>query len=266
LRYGIVSVILFIFCIQLAFSQSYIPAKTISSTQVLKEFIDQSLIYPPNDLISRTEGDVIYEFKIDNTGRICCFKLLEGISEEANKESLRIIRKIQWQPAFQNGNPVESTHSFSITFNVKKYQRMLKKRPVGNNLLTLIEIDTTSKIFEIEKLDQIPVPLKNGIVISLKEYIISEMKYPEASVNLGIQGTVKLSMVIEEDGINSNIVVMNSVGGGCDNEAIRILQGIRWKPGLKDGKIVRTKSFFEVIFKLNENQHKEIPNPHNSGI
>ena len=259
-------IILFLICNQLTYGQSFISAKSISTTQVLKEFIDQSLIYPPNDLMLKTEGDVVYEFQIDNTGKSHSFKLTKGLSIEANKEALRIIQKIQWQPAFQNGNPIESTHSFSISFNIKKYQRMLKKRPEMNFQSVQIEIDTTGKIFDIDQLDQIPVPIKNGKEISLKEYITNEIKYPEASINLGIQGTVKLSMIIEEDGINSNIVVIESVGGGCDNEAIRILQSIRWKPGMKDGKIVRAKSMFEVVYKLNENKPKELPNSQNTGM
>lgn len=266
MRQGLVTIVIFLICSQLTYGQSFIPAKAISSSQVLKEFIDQSLIYPPNDLLLKNEGDVVYEFQIDKSGKSHSFKLIDGISEEANKEALRIIQKIQWQPAFQNGNPVESTHSFSISFNFKKYQRILKKRPENNFQSEQLQIDTSGKIFDIEQLDQIPVPVNNRKAISLKEYISNEMKYPEASINLGIQGTVKISMVIEEDGINSNIVVIQSVGGGCDNEAIRILQGIRWKPGMKDGKIVRTKSMFEVVFKLNENKPKELPNSQNTGI
>jgi protein TonB len=54
--------------------------------------------------------------------------------------------------------------------------------------------------------------------------------------------TVYLSFVIEKDGNMTDIKVIRSATPTLDKEAIRVLQSIRtkWKPGIKDGRKVRT--------------------------
>jgi len=54
--------------------------------------------------------------------------------------------------------------------------------------------------------------------------------------------TVYLSFVIEKDGNMTDIKVIKSATPSLDKEAIRVLQSIRtkWKPGIKDGRNVRT--------------------------
>jgi protein TonB len=54
--------------------------------------------------------------------------------------------------------------------------------------------------------------------------------------------TVYLSFVIEKDGNMTDIKVIKSATPSLDREAIRVLQSIRtkWKPGIKDGRNVRT--------------------------
>ncbi len=266
MRFNIFTVVIFLFISVVAAGQSFIHAKTVSPVQSVKEFIDQSLIYPPDDLKARNEGEVVYDFIVDKSGKTSGFELIKGMSDEADKEALRIIRKILWLPAQKNGNPVESTQQFSISFNIKRYQRLLKNRPTAYVQPITFVTDTSGKIFDVDDLDSHPIPLMQGKEIKISEYILKEMKYPESAKSLGIQGTVKLGLIIENDGITSNIYVINSVGGGCDNEAIRILMGIRWIPGIKDQQLVRTKSFFEVTFKINENKQKDIPNRQNAGI
>jgi TonB family protein len=264
-RVGFIISILLLFS-ETAINQPFIPAKTITSTQLLKDFIDQTIIYPQNDLVSHNEGDVVFEFKVDASGNTSSYKLMKGISREANNEALHILQKIRWQPALQNGKPVVSTQSYTVNYNVKRYQRLLKKRPAVNILPTSLMQDTTGRIFTLHDLEKTPVPLLDGQVLSLTEIIRKELKYPEAAHSLGIQGTVKLGMIIENDGIASNIYIINSVGGGCDNETIRILQSIRWIPGIVNDQTVRTNAFFEVTFRLNENNQDKIQNQQNTGL
>ena len=78
------------------------------------------------------------------------------------------------------------------------------------------------------------------------------MKYPDQAKEFEISGTVKLSFIIETNGKASNIVIENSVGGGCDNEAVRLMQNLLWIPGVKDGKLVRVKTTQDITFQFGE--------------
>ncbi|MEZ4758938.1 MAG: energy transducer TonB [Flavobacteriales bacterium] len=55
-----------------------------------------------------------------------------------------------------------------------------------------------------------------------------------------MQGPLKLESVVEASGVVSNAVALKDLGGGCTEEAIRMVRAIRWKPGIKDGRRVRT--------------------------
>jgi protein TonB len=58
--------------------------------------------------------------------------------------------------------------------------------------------------------------------------------------------------VVEKHGRVSNIKVMQPVSGGCTQEAIRLLERIKWMPGIKDDMAVRTFMNLEINFKLPE--------------
>ncbi len=100
----------------------------------------------------------------------------------------------------------------------------------------------------------------------MNHYINSNLKYPETAKTGGIEGSVKLGFVVEEDGIASNIHILESVGGGCDQEAIRILESLHWFPGIANEKRVRSQTTFDVVFKLNENRQHQIPNRQSGGL
>ena len=83
-----------------------------------------------------------------------------------------------------------------------------------------------------------------------RKYLSDDLKFPPEAKEREIQGTVRLSFVVETDGSVSNIVVVNSVGGGCDNEAIRLLQETIWIPAEKSGKYVRSTNMQDITFSI----------------
>ena len=49
---------------------------------------------------------------------------------------------------------------------------------------------------------------------------------------MGIKGTVILAFVVEPNGSITNITVRRGIGGGCDEEALRVVSIMpKWKPG-----------------------------------
>jgi protein TonB len=97
--------------------------------------------------------------------------------------------------------------------------------------------------------DQMPEPV--GGIKSFYEYIESNLQYPQEARQLKLQGRVMVKFVVEPDGSLSNIEVSRGIGGGCDEEAIRLLRNApKWKPGKKGGKEVRVEVSRPIIFKL----------------
>jgi len=83
------------------------------------------------------------------------------------------------------------------------------------------------------------------------EYLGKNIKYPQIARESGIQGRVFVNFVVEPDGHVSNVNVMRSLGGGCDEEAMRVVKAMpKWKPGKQRGKAVRVSYILPVNFKL----------------
>ena len=83
-------------------------------------------------------------------------------------------------------------------------------------------------------------------------YLITELKYPDYSLELGEQGVVYLSFVVDMDGTVSDVRILKSVSVYIDREAKRVIQSSpKWKPGSVGGKSVKTRMNIPLHFKIN---------------
>jgi len=103
------------------------------------------------------------------------------------------------------------------------------------------------EIFQIvEEMPQFP-----GGEQKLMEFVAKNIKYPQIARETGIQGRVFVGFVVEPDGSISNVKLLRGIGGGCDEEAMRVIKSLpKWKPGKQRGKAVRVSYQIPVFFKL----------------
>jgi len=85
-----------------------------------------------------------------------------------------------------------------------------------------------------------------------RKFLEDNMKYPQIAREMGIQGTVYLEFIVEPDGSLTNITVRRGIGGGCDEEALRVTSIMpKWKPGKQRNKAVRVRFNMPIKFVLN---------------
>ena len=83
------------------------------------------------------------------------------------------------------------------------------------------------------------------------DFLYDRIKYPEIARELGIQGTVYVKFVVWNDGSIRNIQLLRGIGGGCDEEALRIVKLMpKWKPGLQRTLPVNVQMVLPVKFVL----------------
>jgi TonB family protein len=84
--------------------------------------------------------------------------------------------------------------------------------------------------------------------------ISSILHYPPNARRKGIQGKVSIEFIVEKDGSITNVKVAQGIGGGCDEEAARVVTEYsrtnKWKPGLQNGSIVRQRYLIQITFKI----------------
>lgn len=85
----------------------------------------------------------------------------------------------------------------------------------------------------------------------LMEYVQKNLKYPMQARESDIQGRVYVGFVVEKDGSITKVQVLKGIGGGCDEEAIRVVQSLpKFKPGKQRGNPVRVQYTLPIVFKL----------------
>lgn len=108
-----------------------------------------------------------------------------------------------------------------------------------------------SRVFTV--VDQMP-EFRGGIP-ALRQYLGKNINYPSQAVEDGIQGQVVVEFTVCEDGRLCNEKVVRSIGGGCDQEALRVIRAMpSWKPGKKDGKAVKVYYRQPITFMLIEDE------------
>lgn len=86
---------------------------------------------------------------------------------------------------------------------------------------------------------------------SLYAFIGRNIKYPEAAKKNKIEGRVFVTFVIEKDGQVSSAKILRDIGGGCGEEALRVVNSMpKWKPGTQRGNPVRVQFNLPIMFQL----------------
>ncbi len=90
-----------------------------------------------------------------------------------------------------------------------------------------------------------------GGMEALYKYLGESIKYPQVAKENNITGRVYVTFVVEKDGSIANPKVLRDIGGGCGQEAIRVVKAMpKWKPGKQRGKAVRVQFNLPVNFNL----------------
>ena len=108
------------------------------------------------------------------------------------------------------------------------------------------QVDTDEPFIVVERMPEFP-----GGINALREFLSQNIEFPASAAEIDVQGTVYVYFVVEKDGTISNIRTLRGIGGGCDQEAERVISMLpKWKPGEQRGKPVRVSYNVPVIFKL----------------
>lgn len=68
---------------------------------------------------------------------------------------------------------------------------------------------------------------------------------------MGIEGTVIVVFEINSDGSISNADILRGIGGGCDEEALKVVENSPdWTPAMQKDRVVNSRMRLPVRFKL----------------
>ena len=95
-----------------------------------------------------------------------------------------------------------------------------------------------------------PVFRVGGGVTAPRTIFSPNPRYPEESRKAHQRGTVVLWLIVENDGLPSNLRLARSLGPDFDQSAIDAVKRWKFVPATKDGKPVAVQINVEISFKL----------------
>ncbi len=86
---------------------------------------------------------------------------------------------------------------------------------------------------------------------NILEYIYGEIKYPSIARENGVEGTVVVNFVIDENGKITKPKILREIGAGCGDEVMRVIKDMPdWVPGEQRKKKVKVQFNIPVKFQL----------------
>jgi TonB family protein len=211
-------------------------------TEAMLQYLKSNIQYPQKAIENGFEGNVFVNFVVEKDGSISQVKTLRGIGGGCNEEAERVVKTMPaWKPGKVKGEAVRTQFTIPIRFDLKA--------KVESDVV--VNIDVTKKDSTMEEVFMLveEAPKYPGGEEARMKFLRENIKYPKMAIKNNIQGTVYASFVVEKDGSISTIKILKGIGGGCDEEVIRLLKQMpKWEPGKQRGKAIRAQYNMPIKF------------------
>src|SRR5512133_2816516 len=112
------------------------------------------------------------------------------------------------------------------------------------------------------------LPEYPGGHLAMKEFIVSNLRYPAAAEEARIEGFVIVAYEVDDDGMVENAHIQKALGYGCDEEALRVIGLLRFEKVRNRGKRVKVTKKTRISFRppkktatVSVTYHSEPPKP-----
>jgi TonB family C-terminal domain len=191
----------------------------------MMHFIQSHIEIPEEVSETGINGRVFVQFVVNKQGKVIHPKVLKGIGKGCDEAALRLVNSFPiMSPAVKDGNIVDVYYTLPITFKVER------------------EMPLTF----VEQQPQFP-----GGLDGMMRFLSKNIKYPSIASKYGISGKVYAQFVVSKLGKLYNVKILRGIGGGCDEEAVRVIKLMPdWIPGRQNGKPVSVYFVLPISFQL----------------
>lgn len=96
-------------------------------------------------------------------------------------------------------------------------------------------------------------PMPVGGVRSLQKHINKSLQYPRNARYENISGQVLVQFVVDKDGSIQDVEAIKGIGGGCDEEAVRVIESFgSWEPGVQRGQLRTSRMIMPISFQIDD--------------
>jgi TonB family protein len=244
------------------------PAVFPTGIPGLMQYVAHALRYPAKARAAGVQGNVFVQFVVLPTGAIGSAKVKKGLGNGCDEEALRVVRQMpRWIPGKQNGKAVATQYVLPIQFALEKGEdkRTGQSSQLNDIVVVAYEPPTMAvsppkshtllngEVYTVVK----QVPEFPGGMHALAQYLAKNLRYPVEAQQNRVQGRVFVQFVVSETGEIRNLRVLKGIGGGCDEEAVRVVSQMpKWNPGYQNGNAVPVQYNLPIQFSLEKRENK----------
>lgn len=201
--------------------------------------IQENIVYPEEAREKNIEGKVFVKAFVDESGNVNSLEVIQGIDPLLDKAALDALKKVKFSPAYKNDKPVKAQVVIPIMFKLNGDSKKDSDQDIKKNT------DDVKKDGEyFIEADEMPQII--GGIRAITEKIV----YPESEKKAGVQGQVLVAIYIDEKGNIEKKEIEKGVNDALNKASLAALEGIKFTPGISNGKNVKTKVMLPVNFKL----------------
>jgi len=98
------------------------------------------------------------------------------------------------------------------------------------------------------------VPEPPGGMAQFMQWVVKNYRYPKAAIDAKATGTMQIAVVVERDGMLSDIRILKDLNYGTGDAAIEVLKNSpKWRPAIQNGRPVRFR--YTIPIKLDQNDN-----------
>jgi TonB family protein len=161
---------------------------------------------------------------------------------------------------------VAKVHRITYEIEAQKMTRAFFATPIPTEENPSVSLEHSEEVFKVvEQMPHFPGCESEALATEderyncaqkkMLEYLYTNVRYPEAARNAGVQGRTVVQFIVERDGSITNVNCIRDIGYGACEEAVRVIESMnempeKWIPGKQQGIPVRVQYVIPVSFKL----------------
>jgi protein TonB len=197
---------------------------------------------------------VIYAFEWRTADETATLELSQNVSEFNDLIEVPQTKQLQKPPAINVAPAIIEVADEKIIENIEinldiemSEDTRIEEVIFTPQQVAAIPEERADEIFVIVE-DQ---PIPQGGMQEFYKFVSENLKFPAKAAHMGIEGRVFIEFIVEKDGSLTDIKVARGIGGGCDEEAVRVISAApKWNPGKQRGRPVRVRMIMPITFKI----------------
>lgn len=214
----------------------------------MAKFVAENIRYPQSESVTAI---IDVKFDVDVDGTVGNVRVVTPFRKAFDQEAVRVIKSMpNWIAA--KGNLQKSLSlSVSILFSKSEGSRLVENKTHQYESPRIIDGEDVFILAEV-------MPEYPGGDEALRQFLASEVKYPESAIKKGIQGRVFVSFIVDKNGDVRDARVARGIYKALDDEALRVVKAMpKWSPGSQRGSSVAVSYTVPINFVLTEEKTKE---------